>query len=102
VKGKKLPGRKALTSTIERRQRPRPRRWPPRQLAHGQRHADRQHGGDQRRPGRPRSSGPPPGVLVALEQARSNPSLAALAKISDALGVPLTWLAERKEGPGDA
>jgi mannose-6-phosphate isomerase-like protein (cupin superfamily) len=32
------------------------------------------------------------GVLVALEQARSNPNLATLARISDAFGVPVTYL----------
>jgi len=37
-------------------------------------------------------SGVSKGVLVALEQARSNPNLATLAKISDAFGVPLTYL----------
>jgi transcriptional regulator with XRE-family HTH domain len=37
-------------------------------------------------------SGVSKGVLVALEQARSNPNLATLARISDAFGVPLTYL----------
>ena len=37
-------------------------------------------------------SGVSKGVLVALEQVRSNPNLATLAKISDAFGVPLTYL----------
>ena len=37
-------------------------------------------------------SGVSKGVLVALEQARSNPNLATLAKLSDAFGVPLTYL----------
>jgi len=34
------------------------------------------------------------GVLVALEQARSNPNLATLARISDAFGVPVTYLVD--------
>jgi len=37
-------------------------------------------------------SGVSKGVLVALEQARSNPNLATLARIGDAFGVPLTYL----------
>jgi len=37
-------------------------------------------------------SGVSKGVLVALEQARSNPNLATLARISDAFGVPVTYL----------
>ena len=54
-------------------------------------------------------SGVSKGVLVALEQARSNPNLATLARISDAFGVPVTYLvdvpAERQRagdraGPG--
>src|ERR1700735_4166273 len=39
-------------------------------------------------------SGVSKGVLVALEQERSNPSLATLARISDAFGVPVTRLVE--------
>ncbi|HLK01177.1 MAG TPA: XRE family transcriptional regulator [Streptosporangiaceae bacterium] len=34
------------------------------------------------------------GVLVALEQGRSNPNLATLARISDAFAVPVTQLVE--------
>jgi transcriptional regulator with XRE-family HTH domain len=34
------------------------------------------------------------GVLVALEQGRSNPNLATLARIGDAFGVPVTRLLE--------
>ena len=34
------------------------------------------------------------GVLVALEQGRSNPNLATLARIADAFGVPVTRLVE--------
>ena len=37
-------------------------------------------------------SGVSKGVLVALEQGRSNPNLATLARISDAFGVPVTQL----------
>jgi transcriptional regulator with XRE-family HTH domain len=37
-------------------------------------------------------SGVSKGVLVALEQARSNPNLATLARLSDAFGVPVTRL----------
>jgi len=37
-------------------------------------------------------SGVSKGVLVALEQGRSNPNLATLARISDAFGVPVTLL----------
>src|SRR5216117_96479 len=37
-------------------------------------------------------SGVSKGVLVALEQARSNPNLATLARVSDAFGVPVTYL----------
>ena len=40
-------------------------------------------------------SGVSKGVLVALEQGRSNPNLATLAKVADAFGVPLTRLVER-------
>jgi transcriptional regulator with XRE-family HTH domain len=39
-------------------------------------------------------SGVSKGVLVALEQGRSNPSLSTLARISDAFGVPATRLLE--------
>ena len=39
-------------------------------------------------------SGVSKGVLVALEQARSNPNLATLARISDAFGVPVTYLVD--------
>jgi len=39
-------------------------------------------------------SGVSKGVLVALEQRRSNPNLATLARISDAFGVPVTRLVE--------
>jgi transcriptional regulator with XRE-family HTH domain len=39
-------------------------------------------------------SGVSKGVLVALEQGRSNPNLATLARISDAFGVPVTQLVE--------
>ena len=52
-------------------------------------------------------SGVSKGVLVALEQARSNPNLATLARISDAFGVPVTYLVDvpaepsvRVTGPG--
>ncbi len=37
-------------------------------------------------------SGVSKGVLVAIEQGRSNPNLATLARISDAFGVPVTQL----------
>ena len=39
-------------------------------------------------------SGVSKGVLVALEQGRSNPNLATLARIGDAFGVPVTLLVE--------
>ena len=39
-------------------------------------------------------SGVSKGVLVALEQGRSNPNLATLARIGDAFGVPVTRLLE--------
>ncbi len=39
-------------------------------------------------------SGVSKGVLVALEQGRSNPNLATLARISDAFGVPVTVLVD--------
>jgi transcriptional regulator with XRE-family HTH domain len=44
-------------------------------------------------------SGVSKGVLVALEQGRSNPSLGTLARISDAFGVPVTRLVEVSDGP---
>ncbi|HUY48621.1 MAG TPA: XRE family transcriptional regulator [Streptosporangiaceae bacterium] len=54
-------------------------------------------------------SGVSKGVLVALEQGRSNPNLATLARVGDAFGVPLTRLVEvgdesavRITGPGQA
>jgi transcriptional regulator with XRE-family HTH domain len=54
-------------------------------------------------------SGVSKGVLVALEQARSNPNLATLARIADAFGVPVTRLVDvsdepdvRVTGPGQA
>jgi transcriptional regulator with XRE-family HTH domain len=39
------------------------------------------------------------GVLVAIEQGRSNPNLATLARISDAFGVPVTRLVETSGAP---
>ena len=39
------------------------------------------------------------GVLVSIEQARSNPNLATLARISDAFGVPVTRLVETSGEP---
>ena len=54
-------------------------------------------------------SGVSKGVLVSLEQARSNPNLATLARVSDAFGLPVTRLldippdpAVRITGPQDA
>src|ERR1700733_6685082 len=44
-------------------------------------------------------SGVSKGVLVALEQGRSNPSLGTLARISDAFGVPVTRLVEVSDEP---
>lgn len=44
-------------------------------------------------------SGVSKGVLVALEQARSNPNLATLARIGDAFGVPVTRLLEAADQP---
>lgn len=44
-------------------------------------------------------SGVSKGVLVALEQGRSNPNLATLAKISDAFGVPVTRLVDMRGEP---
>jgi transcriptional regulator with XRE-family HTH domain len=45
-------------------------------------------------------SGVSKGVLVAIEQARSNPNLATLARIGDAFGVPVTRLVETSGEPG--
>jgi transcriptional regulator with XRE-family HTH domain len=42
-------------------------------------------------------SGVSKGVLVAVEQGRSNPNLATLARIGDAFGVPVTRLLEGGE-----
>jgi transcriptional regulator with XRE-family HTH domain len=39
-------------------------------------------------------SGVSKGVLVALEQGRSNPNLATLARIGDAFGIPVTQLVD--------
>jgi transcriptional regulator with XRE-family HTH domain len=54
-------------------------------------------------------SGVSKGVLVALEQGRSNPSLSTLARVGDAFGVPVTRLVDissepevRVTGPADA
>jgi transcriptional regulator with XRE-family HTH domain len=44
-------------------------------------------------------SGVSKGVLVALEQGRSNPNLATLARIGDAFGVPVTRLLEAADEP---
>jgi transcriptional regulator with XRE-family HTH domain len=44
-------------------------------------------------------SGVSKGVLVSLEQARSNPNLATLARISDAFGLPVTRLIDTPAGP---
>jgi transcriptional regulator with XRE-family HTH domain len=44
-------------------------------------------------------SGVSKGVLVALEQGRSNPNLATLARIGDAFGVPVTRLVEVPDQP---
>ncbi len=44
-------------------------------------------------------SGVSKGVLVAVEQGRSNPNLATLARISDAFGVPVTRLVEVASEP---
>ena len=44
-------------------------------------------------------SGVSKGVLVALEQGRSNPNLATLARISDAFGVPVTRLVDLTSEP---
>jgi len=45
-------------------------------------------------------SGVSKGVLVAIEQGRSNPNLATLARIGDAFGVPVTRLVETPGEPG--
>src|ERR1700754_662738 len=47
-------------------------------------------------------SGVSKGVLVALEQGRSNPNLATLARISDAFGVPVTRLVDVSGEPDSA
>src|ERR1700721_984648 len=47
-------------------------------------------------------SGVSKGVLVAIEQGRSNPNLATLARIGDAFGVPVTQLVETSGSPGVA
>src|SRR5438552_15929897 len=54
-------------------------------------------------------SGVSKGVLVSLEQARSNPNLATLARVGDAFGLPVTRLLDvppepsvRITGPQDA
>ena len=44
-------------------------------------------------------SGVSKGVLVALEQGRSNPNLATLARIGDAFGVPVTLLVDMSGEP---
>lgn len=44
-------------------------------------------------------SGVSKGVLVALEQGRSNPSLATLARVGDAFGVPVTRLVDVSDEP---
>jgi transcriptional regulator with XRE-family HTH domain len=44
-------------------------------------------------------SGVSKGVLVALEQGRSNPNLATLARLSDAFGVPVTRLVDVPDEP---
>ena len=44
-------------------------------------------------------SGVSKGVLVAVEQGRSNPNLATLARIGDAFGVPVTRLVEIPDEP---
>jgi transcriptional regulator with XRE-family HTH domain len=44
-------------------------------------------------------SGVSKGVLVALEQGRSNPNLATLARIGDAFGIPVTRLLEVPDEP---
>jgi transcriptional regulator with XRE-family HTH domain len=44
-------------------------------------------------------SGVSKGVLVAIEQGRSNPNLATLARLGDAFGVPVTRLVETGDEP---
>lgn len=44
-------------------------------------------------------SGVSKGVLVALEQGRSNPNLATLARLSDAFGVPVTQFVDVSTEP---
>lgn len=44
-------------------------------------------------------SGVSKGVLVALEQGRSNPNLGTLARIGDAFGVPVTRLLDTADQP---
>lgn len=44
-------------------------------------------------------SGVSKGVLVALEQGRSNPNLATLARLADAFGVPVTLLVDISDEP---
>jgi transcriptional regulator with XRE-family HTH domain len=44
-------------------------------------------------------SGVSKGVLVALEQGRSNPNLATLARIADAFGVPVTRMLDVSDEP---
>ena len=44
-------------------------------------------------------SGVSKGVLVALEQGRSNPNLATLVRIGDAFGVPVTRLVDVSDEP---
>jgi transcriptional regulator with XRE-family HTH domain len=44
-------------------------------------------------------SGVSKGVLVAVEQGRSNPNLATLARIGDAFGVPVTRLVDVSDEP---
>ena len=44
-------------------------------------------------------SGVSKGVLVALEQGRSNPNLATVARIADAFGVPVTRLLDVSDEP---
>lgn len=44
-------------------------------------------------------SGVSKGVLVAIEQGRSNPNLATLARLGDAFGVPVTRLVEVGDEP---
>jgi transcriptional regulator with XRE-family HTH domain len=44
-------------------------------------------------------SGVSKGVLVALEQGRSNPNLATLARLADAFGVPVSRLVEVGDEP---